>query len=152
MFIGEYKTSITDGNRIAIPKKLRNQLEGELILTRGYEGCVVLVGKSNFENLMTGMTELPFILADKRETARFLLSGAHEAKPDRQGRVVVPDNLSTYADFKHNGEVVFIGVGSWIEIWDVNKWLEYQIKLDEQAPEIADRLARLGDQKLESKI
>jgi len=144
MFIGEYKTSITPGKRVAIPKALRQYLEGDsVILTRGYEGCVVLVEESKCNNLLDGVADVPFISSDKRETSRFLLSGAHKVKPDSQGRFVLPDSLIEYGGM-NGAEVVFLGVGRWIEIWDLARWREYREQLDQQSTEIAERLARLN--------
>jgi len=38
MFLGEYQPNITDGSRISLPKKLREQIEGdEVILSKGFE-------------------------------------------------------------------------------------------------------------------
>lgn len=144
MFLGEYTTSITTGNRIAIPKKFRERLQGEgIVLTRGYEGCIVLIGKNDFEKLLTGVSDIPFISADKRETSRFLLAGAHEVGPDRQGRVVVPDSLIKHARLNLKGEVTFLGIGTWVEVWDKKQWEKYQKKLDSQSTEIANRLSQL---------
>jgi MraZ protein len=145
MFIGEYKTSITEGFRVAIPKKLREKLQSNTwILTKGFEGCVVLVEQSHFEKLLDGVQDLPFVMADKRETSRFLLASAHEVIADRQGRVVLPSSLINHAAIKDKGNVCVVGVGMWIEIWDGQAWDAYQDNLSSQAPEIADRLARLN--------
>ncbi|NTV31282.1 cell division/cell wall cluster transcriptional repressor MraZ [candidate division WWE3 bacterium] len=142
MFLGEYRSSITSGSRIAIPKPFRIFGDESIILTRGYENCIVMVGRSNFEKLLDGVANIPFISTDKRQTARFLLAGAHEVLPDSQGRVVLPVNLIEHARLR-SGEVAFLGVGEWIEIWDLSNWKEYQSQLDQQAPEIANRLASL---------
>ncbi len=144
MFIGEYKAAKTAGNRVAIPKKIRAQLKNkDVIITRGYEGCIVLVERSDFETLLEGVSSVPFISGDKRETARFLLSGAHEVVPDSQGRIILPESLIEHADI--NGEeVIFIGVGSWVEIWDQKKWNEYKNALDAQSKDIANKLLELN--------
>lgn len=143
MFIGEYITSVTTGNRIAIPKPLRQQLKGaEIILTRGYEGCMVLVDEASFDKLLEGIANVPFISADKREVSRFLLSGAHSVSIDGQGRVVLPESLLRYASVKSE-QVAVLGVGSWVEIWDEHEWLKYQEKMNKQSQTIADRLMSL---------
>ena len=146
MLIGEYTTSITSGKRVAIPKQLRAQLgQGQVVLTRGYEGCVVLVSKKSFEGLLVGVSDAPFISADKRETARFLLGGAHEMEPDGQGRVVLPESLVAHAELTGQ-EVVFVGVGNWVEIWGRTRWEKYKQQLDGQASEIAGRLVNSSQQ------
>ena len=38
MFLGEYQPNLTDGSRLALPKKLREQILGdEIVLSRGFE-------------------------------------------------------------------------------------------------------------------
>ena len=142
MYLGEYRSSITSGSRIAIPKPFRTFGDDGVVLTRGYEGCIVLIGKSSFEKLLEGVADMPFILADKRLTARFLLAGAHEVVPDAQGRFVLPESLAEHAGVTSQ-EVAFLGLGNWIEIWDLARWKEYQKKLDGESVEIANRLANL---------
>lgn len=144
MLIGEYTSNLTHGSRVAIPKKFRQELGvKELILTRGYEGCLVLVSKEQFENLTQGVAKMPFIAGDVRQTTRFLLGGAHEVTADAQGRMVVPESLREHADLDE--QVVFLGLGKWVEVWDKRKWDEHRARLDADAAAIADRLAQLGN-------
>ena len=140
LFIGEYKTALTDGHRVAIPKAYRDQFgTNSIIINRGYEGCLVVVEKDKFNALLEGVLDIPFISGDKRETSRFLLSNAFEVSIDAQGRVIIPDSLSNYATLSSK-DVVFIGVGSWIEIWNGQTWEQYQTKLSMNSNEIANRL------------
>ena len=54
--------------------------------------------------------------AQKREFTRRLFSTAHDATPDEQGRILIPQHLKDFAGLKRN--VVVLGVGSRAEIWD----------------------------------
>lgn len=145
MFLGEYQASVTSGNRIAIPKNFRKVLgDAELIVTKGYEESIVLVEKKNFETLLTGVADMPFIATAKRETSRFLLSGAHEVGADKQGRIVIPESLLKHADIASES-VVFLGVGSWVEIWDQSRWEQYEAKLKKDSATIADKLSRVAN-------
>lgn len=141
MLIGEYTSSLTSGHRVAIPKKFRQELgTGRLVLTRGYEGCLVLVSVEQFKNLTAGVAKMPFTVGDVRETTRFLLGGAHEVSPDAQGRIVIPESLLEHARIA--GEVVFLGLGKWVEVWDKSRWQEHRRKLENKAGEIGDRLTQ----------
>ena len=43
MFLGEYNPNITDGSRVALPKKMREQLGGEtVVVAKGFEKCVYI--------------------------------------------------------------------------------------------------------------
>lgn len=142
MLIGEYSSNLTSGRRVAIPKKFRRELGGDfLILTRGYEGCLVLVSSEQFENLTAGVARRPFTSGDVRQTTRFLLGGAHQITPDSQGRVVIPENLLEHGRIEE--EIIFLGLGKWVEVWDKARWQKHRKSLDANAGVIGDRLAEL---------
>lgn len=60
---------------------------------------------------------------------------------DKQGRVLVPQNLIEYASI--NKEIISIGVSTRIEIWSKEKWVEYnESSVDMNA--IAEKMSELG--------
>jgi MraZ protein len=139
MLLGEYTYQLGPKNRVALPKKLRDQLGEEIILTRGYEGCVLVVKSDDWHHLLSDVFERPFFDQDARQAARFLIGGAHEVVPDNQGRFVVPESLVNHANLESS--VVFVGLGSWVELWSAPKWQEQQRLVAEQSSTIAQRLA-----------
>ena len=49
MFLGEYQPNMTEGSRIALPKKLRDQIaEDEVIISRGFEKCIFVYAKEDW--------------------------------------------------------------------------------------------------------
>ena len=64
-----------------------------------------------------------------RDYLRVLLSGASDETPDKQGRVVLPSLLRSYAGLTK--DLVIIGVGSRAEIWDATAWNEYLAQNEE---------------------
>jgi len=141
MIIGHYITSFDkEKRRVAIPKKFRQALGDELIIARWYEGCLVVVSKKSWALLMdrvTGKTRV--VTSPVRDTDRFILGSAHEFSPDNQGRVVLPDYLSSHANL--GSEVVFVGLGDRIEIWDKKEWEKRESYLSAHAGELIERLA-----------
>ncbi|NCS32323.1 division/cell wall cluster transcriptional repressor MraZ [bacterium] len=145
MFLGEYKASCTQGKRVAIPGKLRKKISGDTVIaTRGYENSIVIVTPEHFETLLEGVTDQPFISADKREATRFLLGGAHELNVDSQGRIVIPESLIEHAHIASD-DVVFVGLGNWIELWDEHQWEQYRAQMARESVEIANRLVNVND-------
>jgi MraZ protein len=65
-------------------------------------------------------------------------SGAVEAIPDKQWRILVPDYLREYAGLSKN--VVIVGVSNRVEIWDKSKWEEFYRSSRQNYEEIAERL------------
>lgn len=141
MFIGEYQHAIDKKNRIVIPSKLREQIGSTFIITKGLDGCLYAYPMDEWKLLEEKLKRLPLTSRDARAFVRFFFSGANEVIMDKQGRVLIPQNLIEYAHI--NKEIVSIGVDTRIEIWSKEKWDEYNnsnIDFDE----IAEKMNELG--------
>ena len=145
MLIGEYKSKLGEKKRVSLPKKFRDQLGENLILTRGYEQALIVVNEQLWKNVATEVMEGSFINKDIRDTSRFLVGGAKEIDLDPQGRFVIPETLLEHAEIKE--EVVFIGLVNWVEIWDKEKWNERLEYLKEHGEEIAQEISKMSNRK-----
>lgn len=101
---------------------------------------MVLVGKDFWNALwqrLTGGEKI--IVSPIRDTERFIMASAYEVEVDNQRRIVIPERLVLYADLKEN--VVFLGIGDRVEIWDEAKWMEKEKVLAFDAPKLIEKLA-----------
>lgn len=140
MLIGEFRSKIGEKKRVAIPKRFRDQLGEELILTRGYENALVLVDKQMWTRIAGEVMNGSFISKNIRDTSRFLVGSAVELEVDPQGRVVIPTSLYEHAELR--SEIVFVGLANWVELWDRTKWEERMEYLKKNSDLIADELSR----------
>ena len=141
MLVGQYVSKLTDKDRIAIPKKFREEFGQRLILARWYESCLVLVSKDSWEKLLIrliGKTKL--VTSPVRDIDRFILGSAFEIGLDKQGRFVIPEILMNYANIRT--EVVFVGLGDRIEVWSSTKWDELEKGSLEKASQAIEKIAR----------
>lgn len=123
MFLGEYNPNMTDGSRVALPKKLRDQVTGDdVVLAKGFEKCVLVYDKTDWVDRVQKQVEdlSGTTTMRKADLERYLFTSAVEASIDSQGRLVIPQTLLKYADLKKRTAV--IGVGDHMEVWDVNNW------------------------------
>ncbi len=128
MFLGEYQPNITEGNRIALPKKLREQIVGgEVILAKGFEKCVFLYDREDWAQEWQKQVDNPITDLKTRELKRYVFSGAVDASVDEQGRFVVPQPLKNYAGL--DNAVIVIGAGDHVELWDQLTWESYLKKI-----------------------
>ena len=74
---------------------------------------------------------------------RFFYSGASEAEPDKQGRVMLPTSLARNAGIGR--EVVVAVIGDHLEIWDRAAWRDHVKELEGSAEDVAERLASQRD-------
>lgn len=143
MIIGEYKQKLGDKNRIAFPKKFREELGNKLIISKGYEGCLVIMSPAQWEEMVQSSVSGPFVSEVIRNTRRFLLASASDIELDVQGRFVVPPYLMGYSDINQEG--VFLGLGDWVELWSADKWQQKQKELDETSTGVGEKLANLNN-------
>ncbi|SMB96448.1 MraZ protein [Desulfonispora thiosulfatigenes DSM 11270] len=138
MFIGEFQHTIDDKGRLIMPAKYREALGDDFVITKGLEGCLFVYPQSEWSKLETKLRSLPFTKKDARAFARFFFSGAVEGLLDKQGRVLLPLNLRTYADLKKN--VVIAGISSRIEIWSKENWDNYINDTEDSYEELAEKM------------
>ncbi len=141
MIIGEYNQKIGDKNRIAFPKKFREEIGNRLIVTKGYEGCLVIMSPAQWEEMVSDSISGPFVSGLIRDTSRFLLGSATEVELDVQGRFVIPPYLIEYGSVKEEG--VFIGLGRWVELWDKEKWAQKIQEIEKNSSVIGEKLSNL---------
>lgn len=125
MFYGEYTVSVTEGGRIAIPKKIRENLTGDtLILTKGFDVCLAAYDRQDWQRRTDDLMDVSLLDKDHIDKRRMLFSGANEVEFDDQGRCVVPKSLLEFMGM-HAKEVKVVGVGDHFELWDSRKWSAY---------------------------
>jgi len=142
MLIGEYKHTIDAKKRLAIPAKLRKELQKGAVLTRGLDNCLALYPLNEWQKMADKLAGLPTGQVDARGFNRIILAGAAAVEFDRLGRILIPDYLKKYAGFKKN--VVIAGVYNRLEIWDKEKWSLYKENAGRNSEEIAEKLGELG--------
>ena len=141
MFIGEYNHALDSKNRMIIPSKLREELNGKFVITKGLDGCLYVYPINEWTKLEEKLKTLPLTDKNARAFVRFFFSGACEIELDKQGRGLIPQNLKEYA--KINKEIVSIGVLSRVEIWSKERWQEYNdSNVDFES--IAEKMVDLG--------
>ncbi len=145
MLIGHYQTKTSIKGRVALPSKLKKALGNKLIITAGYEKSLMIIAEKDWQTVVGEITNRKLTLQPARATDRFLLGSAFEVELDLQGRFIIPKYLRKYADIKE--EVIFIGVGNRVELWDQTKWTEYEQYLDENIDKLGQKLSFYNHEK-----
>ncbi len=128
VFFGEYQVSFSAPGRLLLPKKLRELLKGvTFILTKGFDYCLAGFDKEDWENRAKDLLQVSLLEQENIEKRRFVFSSVVYPEIDDQGRFIIPKNLMLYSGLKN--KAVIIGVGDHFEIWDQDRWLEYNKKI-----------------------
>lgn len=142
MLIGEYEHSLDVKGRLIMPAKLREDMGEKFIITKGLDGCLFGFSQTEWSNFEEKLKTLPLTNKNARDFVRFFLSGAIECEIDKQGRFLIASNLREYASMEK--DVVIIGVGTRLEIWNRDKWKTYNSDENISADEIAENMTMLG--------
>lgn len=131
MFLGEYQTKFSGRGRVILPKKLREGISGdEIILSKGFEGCIWGFDKEIWEKQAQSQLEVSALEENARNLRRYLFSSSIQVEMDDQGRFVIPGSLLTYA--KAKDEVILVGAGDHFEVWDKAQWDKEAKRLEKE--------------------
>ncbi len=120
MFLGSYEHSVDQKGRIAIPARYRDRFAGGLIAARGFERCINVYPKDEWDKLAAQLSALPFTNPGNRRLSRTTFASAFDLELDKQGRIVLPGGLRDYAGIAE--QAVVAGVNTHLEIWDATTW------------------------------
>jgi MraZ protein len=146
LYIGEFEAKLDDKGRVVLPAGLKKQLPkdavSKLVVNRGFEKCLTLYTRKDWDAELEGLSSLNHFNKKHRMFIRQFSNGATEVQLDNSSRMLVPKKLCEYAEIKN--EAVFYAYGNRIEIWSKHLYTEM---MDVDADDFAD-LAEdvLGDQ------
>ena len=146
MFNCEFSVTIDDTGRIALPRRLRDLLDKEVVLVRGEENCLSLYTIEEWkklEKLIFGSTN-QFSQQDRALRRQY---GFTPVEIDKQGRILIPQNLRNYA--KLSKECIILGQYEYIEVWAEDSLESYREASREQrrpvSEEISDNIKKKKD-------
>ncbi len=126
-FYGKYYYRVDLKGRVTMPpifiEIIRMMYRGKLVIINSLlESCLQIYPLEIWMNLLERIKSVP----DKNDAVEYFirryLGSAMECKIDKQGKVFIPPALREDAGININEDVVIVGQGDKIEIWDRNKF------------------------------
>jgi len=142
MLIGEYRHTIDDKRRVALPAKFRRALGKKIVITRGLDSCLFVFSTKEWGSIVEKLNRLSMGSADSRAFARYLFAGAAEVDMDQLGRVLIPSELAEHASLTN--KAVLIGVNDRCEVWNEATWDTYRSSVEKEADQVAEKLSGIG--------
>lgn len=138
MFIGEYKHTMDEKNRVIMPVKFREDLGEVFYITKGFDECLFVFDSKEWENFRLKLAGNALKKKDYRKLQRIFIASANECTLDKQGRVLISPPLREYAGIEK--EMIIIGVSNRVELWSKEKWDDYNNDDDFDLSELAEQL------------
>ena len=122
VFAGEFRHSIDEKNRITIPSRWRRGEAEEFILLPDAQGRSLLVmSQEEFARMIDEADKAANLSGPERRVfLRQLHARAQHGSADKQGRLVLPEELCRQLQLK--GEVALVGGRGRFEIWNSSRW------------------------------
>jgi len=147
VLLGSFSHSVDGKGRMFIPAKWREDLGGTIIVTRGIlrgntAHCLFGMSVEAWREFAARFSSLPETDVMGQAFRRMMFSNAADCEMDKQGRILIPNNLREYADLTR--EVTLVGVDNRIEIWNAQALQEHDRSMEAEYNAALDRLAGLG--------
>jgi len=122
--LGSFLVKLDEKGRIILPSKTRAGLAGGVYLTIGQDLCLYAFSADQLDR---------YIRLSQGEETKTVVPSAFERlfkasvvtqTPDKQGRIIIAPALRRHAGLER--ELIVIGLGHRLEIWDVARWQAYQ--------------------------
>lgn len=137
--MGTYFHNIDVKGRLNFPTKLREILGSAFYVTKGLDQpCLTVYSEEEWERLSAKVAAIPE--AKGSQIKRWLFSGAGTLIPDKQGRVLIPQDLRQFAGLEK--DAVIIGANNKAEIWDKTRWESLNASFDMQ--QMLETLEEIG--------
>ncbi len=147
IFRGTFEHALDAKHRLTIPSKFRAALAGGVVLAASPEtietaprSLSVWTADGYDAYTTAALTGLNPLSPKARDLKRFFFNFSHDTELDSANRVMIPPKLMGYAEL--GKEVVVVGSGECLEVFDRRRYDGYSADVLIRAPDIA---ASLGD-------
>lgn len=138
MFLGTYEHSLDAKNRLSLPSRLRTKLSKIVILSKGFDGCLELRTQDDFDKYAESLHKLSNTQKNSRLIVRQIFANSIDIELDASNRILIPTNLLKEANLQK--DIVIIGAGKKIEIWDKIAYEKFKAESDKTFEEVAELL------------
>jgi len=123
-FLGTHQNRLDAKGRVSVPATFRNALRSDnetngthLVLRPSHQHhCIEAWPSAEFEALAEPLNRLDLFSQAHDDLAASLYSDAFPVEADKEGRIVLPDSLISFAGLSET--VVFMGLGRIFQIWE----------------------------------
>lgn len=138
MFFGSFTHTLDEKGRLMIPRKMREELGYKVYIMKGFDGSLSLYTEERYQKLVEEFSSLPFNQRKNRDYLRIQFASTHEMDVDKLGRVQIPTALLN--KFNISREVVVLGIGDHIEVWNQKTYEEYENSVKDEFENIAETI------------
>lgn len=122
MFIGLHNTALDAKHRLALPARYKGVLAEGVYVTQGFDRNLLLLTRDAFEAVARQIKGMNMADPLARLLFRMLLGSATRLELDKNGSILLPQDLMDFASIRTDATLV--GQGNYFEIWTPDLWKE----------------------------
>lgn len=115
-----------------LPASFRSEMKGDdIVAVQGANRAIYIYSTVDLNEELSEYEKVGFADSDKTHgmVMRLISASAHKISEDNQGRFTLTQRLRAFANIRK--DIVFIGSGKRIELWDKENWENYSNCNDE---------------------
>jgi len=141
LFTGEFECKMDAKGRLTLPSKIKSKLPevsgNQLVLSLGLEPCLVLYPMVEYRKIYSRIASMNEFNEEFRRLQRNFFRRIIEVELDNAGRLLIPKSMSKYA--KLDKEVILVGMGNRMELWDLTVYNEFIIDDNTEFSKLAQK-------------
>ena len=130
MFLGEDRHTVDGKGRIVLPSRYRDELVDGCVITKGRDGQLMVYPVDVYSAQAEEVMARPQNRVGRR-FARTFFAAADEQGLDKAGRLLLKQELRSYAGVDTGSEAIVLGVFDHIELWDPESYSDERQKGEE---------------------
>jgi MraZ protein len=120
MFLGLHTYFLDDDHYLTLPASFREAIAEGAYVTQGFERNLLILTGAAFQELYQRVIAMNIANPLARLLLRMILGNATPVEFDRAGRILIPDNLASFAGLEE--KVILVGQGDYFEAWAPSMW------------------------------
>ncbi|GMU57061.1 division/cell wall cluster transcriptional repressor MraZ [bacterium CPR1] len=129
LFSGTYEHSLDDKGRLTIPSSFRKDFMDGAVLRKDKSGCVEILPRSAWNLFLEKLRGISRTDAKAQRWVTHQLAGALQTELDKQGRVLLGNDMRAHAGLQ-GGSVVVTGALDRLKVWSSERWTEFEAEAD----------------------
>jgi MraZ protein len=145
MFRGRYQHTIDPKGRLSVPAKFRDAMAqyGEALVVVPNEHSLEVHPLEEWQRMEEKLNAQSAFAREVRELSRLYISRAKDVVLDGAGRILLPPDTRKQAGLEK--DVTLVGGGRrMFEVWDRQRFEEYERTQGDALPTLFEKLAALG--------
>lgn len=139
-FLGTHKGKLDKKGRISVPAAFRGALEEigtlDIVLVLAFDQpCINVWPKPRFQAMSAQFRRLDYFSAKASTLGSVLFGDAHPARPDADGRIVLPEDLIEEAELSE--AISIVGHDEIFQIWNTDRHVAFRREQRQRAREEA---------------